>query len=123
MNGETLDISPDEVEVRADAKSGLTVASEGAYLAALSTELTDDLVKEGLTREFVRHVQELRKQFDFNISDRINLYYQASDKLGAAIEEYRDYIMGEVLAVSIENGDPPKDAHSPNHIVALAPSR
>ncbi|MEK6222107.1 MAG: DUF5915 domain-containing protein, partial [Chloroflexota bacterium] len=119
MNGETLDILPDEVEVRADAKSGLTVASDGAYLAALSTELTDDLVKEGLSREFVRHVQDLRKQFDFNIADRINLYYQASDKLSAAIEQYQDYIMGEVLAVSIENIEPPKEAHSPDHIVAF----
>ena len=45
-----MDILPDEVEVRADAKSGLTVASDGAYLAALSTELTDDLVKEAKKR-------------------------------------------------------------------------
>src|SRR5690606_34249601 len=67
VEGVGLDIQPDEVEVRAEARTGLEVASEGAYLAALSTELTPELVHEGLAREFVRRVQDLRKQADFDI--------------------------------------------------------
>ena len=57
--GETLDILPDEVEVRVTAHTGYAVATEGAYLAALVTDLTPELIQEGLAREFVRRVQDL----------------------------------------------------------------
>ena len=110
VGGETLQILPDEVEVRTDAKTGLTVAQEGAYLAALSTELTPALVDEGLAREFIRRVQDLRKTLDFDIADRIKLYYQASEKLAGAVAAHQEYIMGEVLAVEIHAKAPPKDA-------------
>jgi isoleucyl-tRNA synthetase len=105
IDGETLTILPEEVEVRADAKSGLVVATDGAYLAALSTELTPALRNEGLVREFVRRVQDLRKQADFEISDRIDVVYQASDILAGAIAEFGDYIKGEVLAISIKDAE------------------
>jgi len=95
------EVLPDEVEVRALAKEGYSVAAEGAYLAALVTELTPELEKEGLSREFVRRVQDLRKTADFDISDRIKLYYFASPKLNQAIKEYSEYIKGETLAVEI----------------------
>jgi isoleucyl-tRNA synthetase len=113
VGGKTLDILPDEVEVRADAKTGLTVSQEGAYLAAIKTELTHELVAEGLAREFVRRVQDFRKQAGFDIADRIQLYYSASEKLSEAIETHREYIMGEVLATQIEDKKPPKDAKTP----------
>jgi isoleucyl-tRNA synthetase len=114
VDGETLEILPDEVEVRADARTGLTVAQEGAYLAALSTELTPELVDEGLAREFVRRVQDLRKQLDFDIADRIKVYYQASDKLAGAVAAHQEYIMGEVLAVEMHGAAPPEDALKPD---------
>jgi isoleucyl-tRNA synthetase len=95
VDGETLQISPDEVEVRAEAKSGFAVASEGAYLAALVTTLTRDLVHEGLVREFVRRVQSLRKDADLDIADRIHLYYTASEQLDIAIQAFGDYIKEE----------------------------
>jgi len=101
VEGIALDIQPDEVEVRADAHAGLTVASEGAYLAALHTELTPELAREGLAREFVRRVQDLRKQADFDIADRIRLYVQATPGLAEAIREHRDYIMNETLALEL----------------------
>lgn len=110
LGDEDLEILPDEVEVRAEARSGLEVASEGAYLAALKTDLTPELVREGLAREFVRRVQDLRKQADFDIADRINLYISASDNLGQAIQNYQDYIMGETLTVEMMSGDPPGEA-------------
>ena len=101
MDGQTLEILPEEVEVRALARSGFEVASEGAYLAALVTDLTPELVQEGLAREVVRRVQDLRKQADLDIADRIHLYYQATPALTAAIENYRDYVMGETLTVEL----------------------
>jgi isoleucyl-tRNA synthetase len=103
---ETLEILPEEVEVRAEARSGLVVASEGAYLAALQTELTPELVREGLAREFVRRVQDLRKQVDFDIADRIHMQVSASPDLEQAIREHQDYIMGETLTVQLKFGDP-----------------
>jgi isoleucyl-tRNA synthetase len=101
MDGQTLEILPEEVEVRALARSGFEVASEGAYLAALVTDLTPELVQEGLAREVVRRVQDLRKQADLDIADRIRLYYQATPALAAAIENYREYVMGETLTVEL----------------------
>jgi isoleucyl-tRNA synthetase len=95
------EFSPEEIEVRMQAKEGFVVASEGAYLAALITDLTPELRKEGLAREFVRRVQEARKQAGFEISDRIRLYYIASEDLTLAIEEFKDYIMMETLAVEV----------------------
>jgi isoleucyl-tRNA synthetase len=119
LDGKTLEILPDEVEVRAEAKSGLTVASEGAYLAALSTELTEELVLEGLAREFVRRVQDLRKQAGFEISDRIQVYYQASEKLAKAVKAHADFIKGEVLATGMQSKKAPKDAYTPNEPLAF----
>jgi isoleucyl-tRNA synthetase len=110
VEGETYTILPDEVEVQAEAKSGLTVAQEGAYMAALSTELTPELVSEGMAREFVRRVQDFRKQSDLEISDRIKLYFQASEKLSAIVEEHSDYIMNETLAVEMLPEKPPEES-------------
>lgn len=106
VNGETYLIQPDEVEVRAMAKEGFSVASEGSYLAALVTDLTPELEKEGLAREFVRRVQDLRKTADFDIADRIKLYYSASPKLAKAVQEFSTYIQGETLTVELVEGTP-----------------
>jgi isoleucyl-tRNA synthetase len=110
VGDETLEILPDEVEVRAEALSGLVVASEGAYLAALKTDLTPELVREGLAREFVRRVQDLRKQAGFDIADRIYMHVNASQNLEKAIHEYQAYIMGETLTLELKSGEPPGEA-------------
>ena len=106
VDDEQLEILPDEVEVRAEARAGLVVASDGAYLAALQTELTPELVREGLAREFIRRVQDLRKQADFDISDRIHVKVSASENLEQAIREHQDYIMGETLTLELNFVDP-----------------
>ena len=108
MDGEIYEISSDEVEVRAESKAGFAVASEGAYLAALVTEMTPDLVNEGLVREFVRRVQSLRKDADLDIADRIHLYYTASERLVKAIQAFEDYIKEETLAADLVVGVNPE---------------
>jgi isoleucyl-tRNA synthetase len=112
VDGTTYSILPDEVEVQAEARAGLTVAQEGAYLAALSTELTSELEMEGLAREFVRRVQDFRKQLDLDISDRIRLYYSASERLAEAVGMHREYIMGETLSVEMKAGEIPAEART-----------
>jgi isoleucyl-tRNA synthetase len=107
VDGETVQILPEEVEVRMQAREGYAVASEGAYLAALVTDLTPELVREGLAREFVRRVQDLRKQGDFEISNRIRLNYdQATPVLQDAIDDFKDYITTETLTVQLTHAAP-----------------
>jgi isoleucyl-tRNA synthetase len=110
--GQPFEILPEEVEVRAQAHSGFAVATDGGYLAALVTELTPELVKEGLAREFVRRVQDLRKQAGLEISDRIHVFYDGSTGLRHTVEMFKEYIMGETLAVSLKAGRLPVDVIS-----------
>jgi len=106
---EHYEILPEEVEVRLQAKPGFTVAAEGPMLAALVTDLDENLVNEGLAREFVRHVQEARKQSGLEIADRIHLAYSASEKLNKAILAFSDYIMSETLAVELNDKAVPNE--------------
>ena len=110
VDGATVAVLPEEVEVRVQAREGYAVASEGAYLAALVTDLTPALAREGLAREFVRRVQDLRKTADLQISDRIRLYYQATPSLAAAVVDFKDYIMAETLTVELIASAPPESA-------------
>ncbi|MBM3151762.1 MAG: isoleucine--tRNA ligase [Chloroflexi bacterium] len=101
-DGGTFDILPGEVEVRADAKSGFAVAADGAYLAALVTDLTPELVSEGLAREFVRRVQDLRKTAGLEVADRIRVHVKATPGLKQAIETNREYVLAETLTIALE---------------------
>ncbi len=107
VDGHTYDILPDELEVKAQAREGFSVAEEGGYLAALVTELTPELEDEGLAREFVRRVQDLRKTANLEVADRINLYVEAANKLRSALETYRDYITTETLTLKLNFTLPP----------------
>ena len=112
VDGKMYDILSDEVEVKAQAKEGFAVAEEGAYVAALVTELTPELVQEGLVREFVRRVQDLRKSAELDVADRIKLFVVASTDLKSAIEAHREYITSETLSVSLNFNEPPASASS-----------
>ena len=83
-------------------KTDLVVASEGAVVVGLETALTPALVAEGLAREFVSHVQAMRKEADFEVTQRITLTVGADAEMKAALESHRDYVMGETLAVALE---------------------
>jgi isoleucyl-tRNA synthetase len=109
VDGMQYDILPEEVEVKAQAKEGFAVASEGPYLVALVTDLTPELEMEGLAREFVRRVQDLRKTADFDIADRIRLYYLATPKLAQAIKAFAGYIKGETLTIELKEEKPLPD--------------
>ena len=109
VGGEELEILPEEVEVRIQAREGYAVGSEGAYLAALVTDLTPELVQEGLAREFVRRVQDLRKTADLDIADRIEVVYSATPGLEGAVKAFTDYIKTETLCLELKAGDVPDD--------------
>ncbi|CAG1004690.1 isoleucyl-tRNA synthetase [Anaerolineales bacterium] len=110
VGDETLDITAEEVEVKAQAKSGFAVAEDGAYVAALVTDLTPELLSEGMAREFLRRAQDLRKTADLDVADRIELFVEASAGLKSAIETHADYVKAETLAVSLTFVAPPANA-------------
>lgn len=107
VEGESISVAPGEVEVRQNARGGYVVAEEGGYLAALKTDLTPELVREGLAREFVRRVQDLRKSAGLDISDRIVVRYTASPTLAESVAAFADYITGETLCVDLTSGELP----------------
>ncbi|MCR5414244.1 MAG: isoleucine--tRNA ligase [Kiritimatiellae bacterium] len=98
---EGVEITVDDVLVTRSPKEGLVVASLGNVVVGLETALTPALVAEGNAREFVSHVQSMRKEADFEVTQRIRLTVETDDELKAAIEAHRDYAMAETLAVEL----------------------
>jgi isoleucyl-tRNA synthetase len=103
VNGVTL--QADEVLVQAVPREGLVVAGEGGIVVGLDTALTETLINEGLAREVVRRINDLRKSAGLSISDRIRTQYLASARLGAAIEACADYVKGETLSMTLQAGN------------------
>lgn len=98
LEGEATSIEKDFVEIRINAKEGFAVAMENNIFVILDTTVTGELLYEGLAREMVSKVQQMRKQKDFQMSDRINIYYTADSEVEKALEIHRDYVMNETLA-------------------------
>ena len=102
----TLDA--DDIQVRLQAKPGWAAAQGHAVVVVLATELTEELVREGLARELVRTIQDRRKEMGCQFTDRITVgIVTESAELKRAIEQFRDYICGETLAVEIVFGTLP----------------
>lgn len=101
VEGEKYEILPDECEVKTLAREGFAVAEDGAYVAALVTELTPELLAEGRAREFVRRVQDFRKDSGLEMADRIKLFVEASPAMISAIRGFEDYITTETLTVEL----------------------
>ena len=99
---EGVEVAADDVLVTRRPKSGLAVASEGSTVVAIETVLTPELVSEGLAREFVSHVQAMRKEADFEVVQRIRLHVAADAEMRAAIEKHAEYAKNETLALSID---------------------
>jgi isoleucyl-tRNA synthetase len=90
---------------------GARYQGEGGGLT-LDTEISDELKLEGLARDLVRKIQELRKQSGFAVEDRIRLFYEGDGILAEALERWRDYIATETLAVAVARGQAPDGASS-----------
>ncbi len=104
---EGIEIALDDVLVTRAPKAGLVVASEGATVVALETALTPELVAEGLAREFVSHVQSMRKEADFEVTQRIAVKVGCDAELRSALEAHLNYVKGEILALELGFEDVP----------------
>ncbi|MEO7795711.1 MAG: DUF5915 domain-containing protein, partial [Thermoanaerobaculia bacterium] len=99
LEGEALELLPEDLEVRLIEKAGMATANDGELLVALDPELTPDLIAEGRAREVVNRLQTARKDAGLDYADRIRVRYNAVPELEAAIAAHRDWISGETLAV------------------------
>jgi isoleucyl-tRNA synthetase len=104
LDGETVSVTREMIDVRIDAREGFAVTMENNIFVILDTTLDQDLIDEGLAREVVSKVQQLRKQHDFAMMDRIAITLAADDEVNAAVQRHRDYIMKETLADEINAG-------------------
>ena len=93
------------VDVRIEAKEGFNVGMQNNKFVILNTELTEELILEGLAREFVSKVQNIRKTIGLEISDRIDLTYNGDELTNKAFENFKEYIMSETLAVNYSQKD------------------
>jgi isoleucyl-tRNA synthetase len=108
-DGASYEIAPEDVEVRSTPRAGFSVAQEGGYLVAVTTELTPALTLEGNARELVRRIQQLRKDAGLDISDRITLYLSDSPVTGDLLANFGAYVQEETLTTKlVQNGVPGK---------------
>ncbi len=105
LNGEETVITKDLVDTRISAKEGFAVSMENNLFTILDTNLTPELVDEGLSREFISKVQQMRKAADFEMMDRIKITYAADADVAKAVAAHKDHIMSETLAVEMNEGE------------------
>jgi isoleucyl-tRNA synthetase len=128
VEGSQIHVLKDDVELYEEIREeNLVVERDGQILVALDTHITLELEKEGIAREFINRVQNLRKEAGFEVTDRILISYQAEEKIRNAIEELSDYIMTETLSTNIQsdgiNGEVNKDLKIDNMSIKVSLKR
>jgi len=106
LDDQTVNISVEDVEIVSHEIEGWIVETHEGITVAVDTELDDNLIAEGYAREFVNRVQNMRKDFGFDVVDRIKVTFEANQKMSEYIIKFSDYISNEVLADTlVSNGD------------------
>jgi isoleucyl-tRNA synthetase len=104
VDGEAVAVTAAQVQVIEEARSGWQVAADAGVSVALDVTVDEELRREGLAREFVRAVNDLRKRKDLALSDRVRVTVDAEGDLAAAVDEHGEAIAGEILAVALVRG-------------------
>jgi isoleucyl-tRNA synthetase len=112
VEGETLELLPEEMNVEVTDRPGYTVADEGGLVVALDTTITEELRRLGLARELVRRINTMRKDAGFEIADTVTTYFQANGDLAEVISEQAGLIQGETLSTALHATPPPAGAFS-----------
>ena len=119
LNGTDFILTSEDVQVERRVKEGIIAANLGHITIALDTKLDEALQMEGLAREIVNKINNMRRETGLAVTDRIHILVESTDRVQQCFEKYRDYIGGEVLAVSVKfdkcsgtewdlNGEPAK---------------
>jgi len=101
LSSNSIVLKRDAFLINKESKKGYTSESDGNITVGLTTELTEKLVQEGIARDVIRHVQIMRKNANFAVEDRINIYGSFDGKVGDAIKAYEDYFKNETLTVNM----------------------
>ncbi len=104
--GRNLALTQDDVIIQRNERENLKILNEGSLTVALDPEITEELREEGLVRDLIRQIQNVRKESGLDVSDRIELSLGCTDGLRQAVENNEEYLMGETLAVSISWDEP-----------------
>ena len=105
IEGQEVKVELDDVEIVSEDIPGWLVSNEGNLTVALEVELTDELRREGMARELINRIQNLRKETGLEITDRVKVTVAPNEQTDAAIAAYGDYIKGQVLADVIETAE------------------
>jgi isoleucyl-tRNA synthetase len=105
--GEAVVLEGDDLEITSEGIEGWLVGQEDGVTVALDTTISDELLAEGLARESVNRIQNLRKQAGFDVTDRIRVEYRAADAVVMAIGRHTEWIRNETLALELEQADEP----------------
>jgi len=100
-----LELTVDDILIQREEKEDMPVANEGDITVALDLYRDEDLVREGLAREIVHVIQNIRREKELDVSDRITVTYGVPDEVAPAFEQFRDYIMGETLCTTLVRAD------------------
>jgi isoleucyl-tRNA synthetase len=101
LNDQVIDLALEDVEIISEDIPGWLVANEGRLTVALDITLTDELRQEGIAREFINRIQNIRKESGFEVTDKIRLRIMKHDGILLAVENFSDYIGSQTLAGSI----------------------
>ena len=102
VNGDEIKLAYSDFEIQTADIPGFLVSSENEITVALDIQITDELINEGIARDFVNRIQNLRKDYGFNVTDRINIRIMSNIKINTAINNNLNYICSETLAESLE---------------------
>ena len=102
INGEVIEFTPEDILLEREEKEGLLVETDNVLTVALDTELNKELIQEGLARELINKVQNMRKEMDLDVMDRIKIIYHGSDIICKAMENFSDFVCLETLSDKIE---------------------
>lgn len=117
VDGQAVDLEPQEILVTTQPVEGLAVASDKLLTVAIDSTITPELHSEGLAREIVRRVQSMRKNAGFNIEDRITTYYKTEENLAQVFQTWGEYIKSETLSTDLIPEAPPSGSYVEAHNV------
>ncbi|MFP5297465.1 MAG: isoleucine--tRNA ligase [Actinomycetota bacterium] len=117
VGGATETFGRDDLDVRVEGRAGFSLAQEGPYGVALDLDITDDLRAEGVARELIRTIQDLRRSSGLAVEDRIELWITWDDAFaGEAVTRHQEWIAAEVLATTLHVGEDPMAGSDTDHI-------
>ena len=107
IDGETVELGEGDLDIQSEGIAGWEVDQQGGVPVALDTQISDELLAEGLARESVKRIQNLRKDANFDVTDRIAVAYHGSEQIARAIARYDDWIRNETLALELHEAEQP----------------